>query len=80
MSLSAGADGCKKGGWLLVFLEEGGAFRLRGIVPDFASLGAKTRDARLTLVDVPVGLPEGPEGRECDRAARRLLGPRRSSV
>jgi predicted RNase H-like nuclease len=64
----------------MVFLEEGGAFRFGGIVPDFATLPAKTRDARLTLVDVPVGLPEGPKGRECDRAARRLLGPRRSSV
>lgn len=59
---------------------EGGAFGLWEIVPDFASLGAKTRDALLTLVDVPVGLPEGPEGRECDRAARQLLSLRRSSV
>ena len=31
------------------------------------------------VVDVPIGLSEGPP-RPCDGAARRLLGPRRSSV
>ncbi len=36
----------------------------------------------LAAIDMPIGLLDVPTpgGRECDRAARRLLGPRRSSV
>ena len=41
---------------------------------------ARYKDARLVLVDIPIGLPEGLERRECDRQARKLLGRRRSSV
>ena len=38
-------------------------------------------EARLVLVDIPIGLPQGGEGRDCDREARKLLGrPRGSSV
>ena len=36
-------------------------------------------EARLAVIDVPIGLSDGPP-RPCDQAARRLLGPRRSSV
>jgi predicted RNase H-like nuclease len=37
--------------------------------------------AEQILLDVPIGLvEEGPEGRECERLAREVLGPRRSSV
>ena len=32
----------------------------------------------LVLIDIPIGLLDGP--RQCDRAARELLGPRRASV
>ena len=28
-------------------------------------------DAKLILVDIPIGLPESKGGRDCDRAARR---------
>ena len=41
------------------------------------------RDARepaRLCVDIPIGLPDGPGGRECDRLARHELGPRHSSV
>ncbi len=38
--------------------------------------------AWLAAIDMPIGLLDTatPGGRDCDRAARRLLGPRRSSV
>ena len=39
-----------------------------------------TRQAELLLVDIPIGLPETGAERACDLMARRLLGPRKSSV
>ena len=37
--------------------------------------------AELILVDIPIGLPEGPGGRDCDREARKNLHwPRMTSV
>jgi predicted RNase H-like nuclease len=47
------------------------------VVPTFVDVLALT--AGVIAVDMPIGLPE--EGRRaCDAAARRMLGPRRSSV
>ena len=37
-------------------------------------------DSDRIFVDIPIGLPEGGEGRTCDREARCRLGPRGSSV
>jgi predicted RNase H-like nuclease len=49
--------------------------------PDVASLWARWgARAGLVLVDIPVGLPDEGAERACDGEARRLLGPRRSSV
>ncbi len=38
--------------------------------------------ALIFAIDLPLGLPEkfSPGGRECDRLARKLLGPRRASI
>ena len=46
----------------------------------FQELLAHYADADLVLVDIPIGLPEGAGGRDCDREARRRLERRRSSV
>ncbi len=76
----AGADGCKRG-WVLVLREVGsGEILLR----DAAELGDVFRwkpMARVLGVDVPIGLLDKavPGGRECDIAARRLLGRLRAS-
>lgn len=51
------------------------------VVPDFASLAAAVRAGTIAAagVDIPIGLTRsGP--RHCDVEARRMLGPRRSSV
>jgi predicted RNase H-like nuclease len=71
-----GVDGCKAG-WLAVSLSSDGS--LSSAV--FQDAVAVLRDDRyaVTAIDIPIGLPEvGP--RSCDIEARKLLGPRRSSV
>lgn len=53
-----------------------------GLAEDFGALLAMTAAVPIVAVDIPVGLPNRavPGGRECDRQARKLLGPRASSV
>jgi len=75
LTFVAGVDGCR-GGWAVALADDDAIVDLR-IVPRFADvleLGCDT-----FAVDMPIGLPDrGP--RACDIEARRLLGPRRSSV
>ncbi len=73
-----GVDGCRAG-WLSVRLSRSGASEYR-IFPDLAALWAAYRRAALILVDIPIGLPEAANDRDCDRAARKVLGQRRASV
>lgn len=49
--------------------------------PSFEALWAEARRREMLAVgvDMPIGLP-GPERRTADVEARRLLGPRRSSL
>lgn len=73
-----GVDGCPAG-WFSVGFDCSGSYETKTF-GDFTELLAHYRGASLVLVDIPIGLPEGPGGRECDREARKLLGKRRSSV
>ena len=75
-----GADGCKVG-WFAVGLTEEANWKVQ-VFPDISSLWNQCRDARLILIDVPIGLRNSDSSeRYCDKAARKLLGrPRRSSV
>jgi predicted RNase H-like nuclease len=41
---------------------------------------ALTEDVEVVAIDIPIGLPRLGETRPCDAAARKWLGPRRSSV
>ena len=73
-----GVDGCK-GGWFSVGLDRDG-FEAK-VFCTFRELLDYYASAKLILVDIPIGLPEGKGGRDCDRKARKLLGrPRASSV
>ena len=74
-----GVDG-RRAGWVGAGLGGGGGGHEVEVFPDFGELLTHFGDAELVLVDIPIGLPEGPEGRDCDREARRLLGRRGSSV
>ena len=74
-----GVDGCRAG-WLAVGLTAGDDWRV-DIFPDVSDLWREYRTACVILIDIPIGLKEaGNQERRCDPLARKLLGPRRSSV
>ena len=74
-----GVDGCRAG-WLAIELEAEGRWQVNTF-PDVSSLWHHHQRASLILIDIPIGLKaEGRAERRCDPEARRLLGPRRSSV
>lgn len=75
MAPVAGVDGCR-GGWVVT--TETDAF----VCPDFAAVLAALPDDAVIAVDMPIGLHAEyvPGGREADRAARRALPGKASSV
>ena len=73
-----GVDGCSSG-WFSVGFDSFGGYELK-VFPAFSELVDYYRNAKLVLIDIPIGLPEGSGGRECDAKARKVLGDRRSSV
>ena len=73
-----GVDGCPSG-WFSVGFDSFGGYELK-VFPAFSELLDYYRDAKLVLMDIPIGLPEGPGGRRCDQEARDKLKSRRSSV
>ena len=73
-----GVDGCPRG-WFSVGLDGHGGFEV-AVFPTFRELLSQYSGAELVLVDIPIGLPEGEGGRDCDRETRKRLGARRSSV
>lgn len=66
-----GVDGCP-GGWVVAIADD------LLVVPTFADVLALGEG--VVAVDMPVGLHDGSGSRACDTEARRVLGPRRSSV
>jgi predicted RNase H-like nuclease len=73
-----GVDGCRAG-WFAVSLSATGSWRF-DVHADFVSVWARYEDARIILVDIPIGLVEsGQDGRQCDTIARRYLGRVRAS-
>ncbi|MEX1312887.1 MAG: DUF429 domain-containing protein [Desulfotignum sp.] len=75
-----GIDGCR-GGWCHVWLDTNGSHGF-GILKTIDALsGLVDSTDALVLVDMPIGLKEtGPCERQCDRAARKLLKKRGSSI
>ena len=74
-----GVDGCRSG-WFSVGFDGNGCYELK-VFPAFSELLDYYRDAKLILVDIPIGLLKNGEGRKCDKEARKkLLSPRSSSV
>jgi predicted RNase H-like nuclease len=76
----AGVDGCR-GGWVVVttMIEGDGSTVER--LSDLGSVMSRLDAGELAAVgiDIPIGLPET-GSRRCDVEARRMIGPRRSSV
>ncbi len=73
-----GVDGCP-GGWLAITYDTKTCTLAPRVHPSFADLLAAYPDAACIAIDIPIGLIEG-ASRRCDIDARRVLGPRRSSV
>jgi len=67
-----GIDGCRSG-WLYFALGRSGESRW-GLVEAIEELVSGADDSDHIFVDIPIGLPNGPERRRCDREARRKLG------
>jgi predicted RNase H-like nuclease len=76
VSWLVGVDGCR-GGWIAA-VRAGEAFSCVR-VERLERLFARSPAPEVVAVDAPIGLVER-GARECDRAARALLGSRRSSV
>lgn len=72
-----GADGCR-GGWFWVRIT-GPSFEV-GVSGNVDQLCKRHMDAARICIDIPIGLPNCSERRRCDTEARRLLGPKASSV
>ena len=75
MTAVVGIDACPRG-WVAVRLADGGPKVATD--GDLSTLIGRFDDAAVIAVDMPIGLSE--TTRECDVAARRFVGPRRSSV
>ena len=75
----AGVDGCK-GGWIAVLLHTETGQATCQVVAGFAGLIDSPERPAVIAVDMPIGLACDGTPRACDREARRVLGPRRSSV
>ena len=78
----AGIDGCKAG-WIAVLrnLNDPAGLRLQ-VFAAFADILAFDPHLAIIAVDMPIGLPDriGPSGRGPEKAARKHLGMRQSSV
>jgi len=78
----AGVDGYKAG-WVAVIRNLGDPADMRlQVFPAFADIVNFRPELKIIAVDMPIGLPDriGPTGRGPERAARKHLGERQSSV
>jgi len=74
-----GIDGCPTG-WFYVGIDTNGECQF-GVLEKYSDIGLFAKRAKLTLVDIPIGLPSSViTDRLCDKAARKVITPRGSSV
>ena len=72
-----GVDGCRKGWFYFALVPD--REPAWGVVEKVAELVAEADDSGRIFIDIPIGLPNGAEGRLCDSEARRKLAPHRTS-
>ena len=77
----AGVDGCRAGWFVALTTEHGESPRLE-ICPTFRDVLALVGESGIVVVDIPIGLLDERQrgGRQVDVEARKMIGPRRSSV
>ena len=78
MVLVAGAD-VAKGRWVVIVLRDGD-FDRATVTKNLAEFLAESKGLEVLAVDIPIGLPEGKEHRQCDLAAKAFLKPKSSPV
>jgi predicted RNase H-like nuclease len=76
-----GIDGCKSG-WVLALRRLGDSAVTLRLLPKIADALGLSENPAILAVDMPIGLPDiaAPGGRDCERAARKLLPGKSSSV
>ena len=73
-----GVDACK-GGWFVVGLDEANHWCVN-VFSDIAEVWSRCKTSSLILIDIPIGLNESNcNERDCDKAARKLIGHKRGS-
>ncbi len=72
-----GIDGCS-GGWVIVAADSAGNCD-GAFVSDIEQTPDRFKDARLALIDIPIGLPDR-RLRACDMQAKKMLGRKHASV
>jgi predicted RNase H-like nuclease len=73
-----GIDGCRSG-WFYVQLDDNHNFQI-GVLSSIVDLLDIAQSTDIVLLDIPIGLSEsGKDERTCDKEARQLLKPKRSS-
>lgn len=73
-----GIDGCKLG-WFFVQINSDHSYQI-GVMTSIYEIIERARPDDIILLDIPIGLRDsGSEERLCDKEARRLLKPKRSS-
>jgi predicted RNase H-like nuclease len=75
--VSYGVDGCRAGWFFVSLAGQRLDWGIRGTV---AELVDEAPEKARILIDIPIGLEERRAARDCDQAARALLGRRRASV
>ncbi|MFN3130085.1 DUF429 domain-containing protein [Roseibium sp.] len=78
----SGVDGCRAG-WIAVLRNVGDPKDIKlQLFEHFADLLSVQPELKIIAVDMPIGLPDllGPDGRGAEKAARKHLGLRQSSV
>jgi predicted RNase H-like nuclease len=77
----AGVDGCKNG-WIVASAPSWPCHEAVKIEfhEEFKALLDATQDCAVVAVDMPIGLPNGSEPRQCDLEAQKALGHQRNSL
>ena len=73
-----GIDGCKVG-WFCIGLNAANEHKYF-VAGDIGEIYKCLQEAKIALIDVPIGLSEDCHGRQCDKKARKFVGGRASSV
>lgn len=73
--IAIGIDGCRSG-WFYVLFQEPSKCKV-GVFQHISNVIPYLTENTLILIDIPIGLTDSPNGRRCDKMARKVLSPLR---